>query len=193
MRLEENIDLGKPMPDVSVSTVKRDSTTLGEGNPGIKLPDRQTDEEENIISLLKVENNKICIRQQTAEMTNGIQRIRVRSQLPLMTHHSSISDRYPSIIVNNIYLNNYDEIKPVSNALNIDQMNNSSSSQQSISSNETELTQDSPRQNSANNNSKILSVLTRIERLSKKTYIGPISEKPKDKNKNRLRVTHVPR
>lgn len=188
MRLEENIDPGKPLPGVSVSIVKKDSITLDEGNPGIKPPNRQTDEEKN----------KICIRQRISEMNNGIQVICVRSKPPLITHHSSISDHCPSIAVDTIYLNNYDEIKPVSDALNIDQMNNSSSSQQPIPLNETELTQDSPKPNSANNNSKILSVLTRIERIPKKIkpnkiYLETISGIPKDTNKNRPRVKHVPR
>lgn len=185
MRLEENIDPSKPIPHVSVSILKRGSITLGEGNPGIKPPKCQIDEEENIISLLKLENNEICTRQKTAVMKNSIQVIRVRSRLPLITHYSSIN-------VNTTYLSNYDEIKPVSNALNIDQMNNSSSSQESISLNETVLTQNSPEPNSANNNSKIISVLTRTERIPKRIYLESISETPKDKNKNRPCVKHVP-
>ena len=156
MRLEENIDFGKPIPDVSVSIVKRSSITIRRGNPRIKSPSRQKNEEENMISLLKLGNNEICTREKTPEMKNGIQLIRVRSRRPLVTHYSLISDRCPSIIVNAIYLNSYDEIKPVSDALNIDQINNSLSSQQSISLNETELTQDTLKPNSANNNSEIL-------------------------------------
>ncbi len=167
MYLEENINVGKPIPDVSVSIVKRDSLTLYERNPSIKPQNHQTDEEENIISLLKLENNEICTRQKTTEMKNDIQVICIRSKPPLITHDSSISDHCPATMVNTIHLNKYDEIKPVSDALNIDQMNNSSSSQQSISLNKTELTQDSPKPNSANDNSKILPVLTRIERIPK--------------------------
>lgn len=155
MRLEENIDLGRTVPDVPVSIVKRDSMILAEGNPCIKPPIRGTYEERDMISLLELENCEICTREKTPEIKNGIQRLRVRSRLPLITHYSSISDRCPSIIVNSIDRNNDDEVKPVLDALNVNQMNNLSSSQQSISLDETELTQDSPNPNSATDNSKI--------------------------------------
>lgn len=159
MRLEENIDLSKSIPSVSVSIVKRDTITLDEGNPGIKPPNYPIGEEKSIISLLKLENNEICIRRKTTEMKNGSQLICVRSQPPLITHHSSIS-------------------------------------QQSILLNETELTQDSPKPDSANNNSQILSVRTHIERVPKKIklnkiYLDSSSGILKNKNIKRLRVKHV--
>jgi hypothetical protein len=105
MSLEENIELNEKMPGVSVSMVKKDKTRRNEGNPGIKPPNRQTNDHENDISLSKFENNKIQTRPKTRETKSGIKITRLRSKRPVMTYQPSMNDPCSSIIANTIYLN----------------------------------------------------------------------------------------
>jgi hypothetical protein len=202
MCLIQDDEMCQSFAGVSVSIVKRDKTARIEGNPFIQHPNRQINEEENGVSLFKLENNddiqlsrrksvdmeNICIindtpklierirgRHKIQEVKNGSPIPRLRLKVPIITQRPSVNDPSPSIINNTIYLDNPYATNQISDTLNLHKMNH-------LSSNRIERIQTANKQ---------------LKKSNQIIHMEPVTEEmPKDKTNNRynaIRIGHVPR
>jgi hypothetical protein len=119
----ESFSSSQTISGVSVAMIKIDRARRQEGNPWIRPPNRPIDD---------IEYYPMMNRDRNTRAKTGIHITRVSLKRSLIRQKSSIINRCPSTIVSTIHLDDQNEAELRSNSLNVNRINTSLSSEQSI-------------------------------------------------------------